>query len=45
MHSWKDGIKIDLNETVSEGADLILLTHDRNWWRAFLNTAMKLRIP
>jgi hypothetical protein len=38
---WMDNIKIDLRD----GMDWIDLAHDRDQWRAFLNTVMDFRVP
>jgi hypothetical protein len=35
---------MDLRETGIEGANWIQLAQDRGRWRAFVNTAMKLRV-
>jgi hypothetical protein len=40
-----DNIKIDLREIGWDGMDWIDLTQDRDQWRAFVNMAMKLRVP
>ena len=42
---WVDNIKMDLRETVWDGIDLIDLAHDRDQWRALVNTVMNLRVP
>jgi hypothetical protein len=44
-HRWVDNIEIDLRETGEHGMDWIDLTHDRDQWRALVNTEMKLRVP
>jgi hypothetical protein len=38
-------IKMDLREIAWDGMDLIDLAQDRDQWRAFVNTVMKLRVP
>jgi hypothetical protein len=41
---WVDNIKIDVRETGWDGMDWIDLTHDRDQWRALVNTVMNLQI-
>jgi hypothetical protein len=36
---------MDLEETGYESVDLIHPVQDRGQWRAFVNTAMNLRVP
>jgi hypothetical protein len=40
-----DNIKMDLREIGWDGVDWIGLAHDRDQWRALVNTVMKLRVP
>jgi hypothetical protein len=42
---WVDNIKMDLRETVIDGANWIQLAQDRVQWRAFVNTVINLRVP
>jgi hypothetical protein len=42
---WLDNIKMDLREIVWDGMDGIKLAHDRDQWRALVNTVMNLRVP
>jgi hypothetical protein len=42
---WEGNIKLDLREIGIDGANWIQLTQDRVQWRAFVNTAMNLRVP
>jgi hypothetical protein len=42
---WKDNIRIDLREIGWGGMDWIDLAHDRDQWRALVNTVMNLRVP
>jgi hypothetical protein len=41
----EDNVKMDLREIAWNFADWIHLAHDRNQWRAIVNTVMKLRVP
>jgi hypothetical protein len=40
-----DNIKIDLREIGWDGMDWMDLAHDRDQWRAVVNTVMNLRVP
>jgi hypothetical protein len=42
---WDNNIKVDVKEIVWEGVDWFHLAQTRDWWRAFVNTVMNLRIP
>jgi hypothetical protein len=42
---WKDNIKMDLCETMIDGAKWIRLAQDRVQWWASLITVMNLRVP
>jgi hypothetical protein len=42
---WEDNTKLDLREVKIDGADWIPLAQFRVQWRAFVNTAMNLRVP
>jgi hypothetical protein len=42
---WEDNIKMDLREIECGGMDWIDLAHDRDQWRAIVNTVMNLRVP
>ncbi|KAJ4446312.1 hypothetical protein ANN_13007 [Periplaneta americana] len=42
---WKDNIKIDLREVGYDDGDWIGLAQDRDLWRAYVRTAMNLRVP
>jgi hypothetical protein len=39
---WVDNIKMDLREIAWDGIDWIKLAHDRDQWRAPVNTVMYL---
>jgi hypothetical protein len=41
---WKDGIRMDIREIGWESVDWIQLAHDRDRWRALVNTVMNLRV-
>jgi hypothetical protein len=42
---WEDKNKMDLRVIGCDNMHWIELTEDRDWWRALVNTVMKLRIP
>jgi hypothetical protein len=42
---WVDNIKMDLREIGLNGVDWIDVVQDRDQWRAFVNTVMKLLVP
>jgi hypothetical protein len=42
---WEDNIKLDLREIGIHGTNWIQLAQDRVQKRAFVNTAMNLRVP
>jgi len=42
---WEDNIKIHLRVIGWEGVDWMHLDQHRDQWRAFVNTAMNLRVP
>jgi hypothetical protein len=42
---WEDNIKMDLRKIGIDGANWIHLAQDRVQWRAFVSTAMNLRVP
>ena len=45
MRKWEDNIKMDLQEVGCGNMDWIELAQNRDWWRAFVNTVMDLRVP
>jgi hypothetical protein len=42
---WVHSIKIDLRRIGWDGMDWIDLAHDRDQWRAFVNTVKNFRVP
>jgi hypothetical protein len=42
---WKDNIRMDLREISWEVVDWMHLAHDRDKWRALVNTVMNLQVP
>jgi hypothetical protein len=42
---WEDNIKMDLREVGFGDVDWIHLAHDRDRWRALVNTVISLRVP
>jgi hypothetical protein len=42
---WENNIKLELREIRIDGANWIRLAQDRAQWRAFVTTAVNLRIP
>jgi hypothetical protein len=44
-HRWEDNIKMDLRETVIDGANWIRLVQKRVQWQDFVKTVMNLRVP
>jgi len=44
-HSWKDNIKMDLQEVGCGGMDWIELIQDRDRWQALVNRVMNLLVP
>ena len=44
-HRWNDNSKMDLQEVGCGGLDWIVLSHDRDRWRALMNAVMNLRFP
>jgi hypothetical protein len=43
-HRWEDNIKMDLREIGCGDMDWINLAHDRDQWKALVNTVMNLRV-
>jgi hypothetical protein len=42
---WEDNTKMDLKEMGFGDMHWIYLAHDRDRWRALVNTVMSLRVP
>jgi hypothetical protein len=42
---WENNIRMDLRQIGYEDVDWIHLPHDRDHWRAVVNTVMNLRVP
>jgi hypothetical protein len=45
MRSWKNNIKMDLQEMGCGGMDWIQLAQERGRWRGLVNAVMNLRVP
>jgi hypothetical protein len=43
--TWKDNIKMDLQEVGGEGMEQTDLAQDRERWRALFNVVMNLQVP
>jgi hypothetical protein len=44
-HRWVDNIRTDLGKVGWGDMDSIGLAHDRNRWRALVNSVVNLRVP
>jgi hypothetical protein len=44
-HRWEDNIKMDLQEVGGGSMDWIELAHDRDSWRALVNTVRNFLVP
>ena len=42
---WEDNIKTELKEISSEGVELIYLAHNKDRWRAVVNTVTNFQFP
>ena len=42
---WEDNIRMDLEEICISAGNLVDLAQDMNYWRAFVNAGMNLRVP
>ena len=43
-HRWEDNIRMDLKE-VGSSRNWVDLAQDRDYWRAFVNTALNVWVP
>jgi hypothetical protein len=44
MHSWDDGVRMDLRKIGLGGVDWIQLAQDRDRWRAVVSAVMNVRL-
>ena len=44
-YGWKDNIRMDLEEIGINAGNWVDSAQDRNYWRAFMNKALNLRVP
>ena len=42
---WEDNIRMELEEIGINAGNLVDSGQDRNYWRALVNAALKLRVP
>ena len=42
---WEDNIKLDLREVGCDPGEWVDLDEDKDQWRAYVRTVMKLRVP
>ena len=42
---WEDNIRMDLEEMSNNTKNWVDSAHDRDYWRAFVNAALNLRVP
>jgi hypothetical protein len=42
---WVDNLKMDLREMEWDAVEWIDMAHDRDQWRALVNTVLNLRVP
>ena len=42
---WEDNIRMDLEEIGINAGNWVDSTQDRDYWRAFVNVALNLRVP
>ena len=43
--TWEDNIRMDLEEIGINAGNWVDSAQDRNYWRALVNAALKLRVP
>ena len=44
-HRWEDTIRMDLKEISINTRNWVASAKDRDYWRAFVNAALKIRVP
>ena len=44
-HRWEDNIRMDLEEIDINAGNWVDSVQDRDYWRAFVNATLKLRVP
>ena len=42
---WEDNIRMGIEEIVIKGGNWVDSAQDRDYWRALVNSALKLRVP
>ena len=42
---WEDNIRMDLEEIGINAGNWVASAQDRDYWRAFVNAALNLRVP
>ena len=42
---WEHNIRMDINKIGRNTRNLVNSAHDRDYWRALVNTALNLRVP
>ena len=42
---WEDNIRMDLEEIGINAGNWVVSAHDRNYWSALVNAALKIRVP
>ena len=44
-HIWEDNIRMDLKEIGINAGNWVVSARNRDYWRAVVNAALKLRVP
>ena len=44
-HRWEDNIRVDLKESGINTRNWIDFAQDKNYWKALVNVALKIRVP